>query len=292
MPCILSRGSGSCIFRSHKISRKILLLIFSGLLVFAAFAASTITIAKGRVRALEDIYNKERHPARVLNPFTQIIAVAFLLFAAVPSARGDDRLLFDRAEHQLGPLSEGRVHQFKIPLKNATGSPLHIISVEATCVYMEASIDRSDLEAEGTAVLDIRIDTAGNLGKLTKIVTILTNASSEPHILAIRGTIVHREYDHGRPRTMFTGACKKCHVGTHIEAKKERDLYDAVCYLCHKDALLNAAEDVDALRRIIAYGVPGTAMPGFGELSGGPLTMPQIDSLAGLFKSKPGPAGN
>ena len=215
-----------------------------------------------------------------------LILSGLLVLAAFRSASGDDHPVFDRIEHQFGPISEGRVHQFTIPLKNALGRPLHILSVEATCVYMEASIDRRTVAPGETAMLTVLLDTDGNLGKLVKIVEIMTDSASEPHILTVRGTIVHREYDHGQLRLMFTGVCAKCHVGTHIGTKKGQELYDAVCYLCHKDSLLNSVHAPVAVRKAIAFGVPGASMPGFAESSGGPLTMPQIDSLAGLIRSQ------
>jgi uncharacterized protein DUF1573/cbb3-type cytochrome c oxidase subunit III len=226
-----------------------------------------------------------------MNSFSHMIAAVFFLFAVAPGAHGNDRPVFDRTDYQLGSLSEGRVHQFAIPLKNTAGRPLHILSVEATCVYMEASIDRTDVAPGETATLTVQIDAGGNLGRLAKIVEILNTFSSEPYILTIRGTIMHREYDRGQPRLMFSGACEKCHVGTPIGTKEGQELYDAVCYLCHKDSLLSSASDAAAVRRIVAKGVPGTSMPGFAGTAGGPLTMPQIDSLAGLITSKHPPSG-
>src|SRR5215467_13228770 len=70
-----------------------------------------------------------------------------------------------------------------------------------------------------------------------------------------------------------------------------RQLYAQNCAGCHgadgrlgpsrplNDPLYLAFAGADVLRQVTAKGVPGTAMPGFAQMSGGNLTDKQIDSL-------------
>src|SRR5262249_419233 len=70
-----------------------------------------------------------------------------------------------------------------------------------------------------------------------------------------------------------------------------RQLYAQNCAGCHgadgrlgaarplNDPLYLAFAGADALRQVVAKGVPGTAMPGFAQMSGGNLTDRQIDLL-------------
>jgi hypothetical protein len=60
--------------------------------------------------------------------FLTILYPALALCFIGTEARGDGQSLFDRSEYQLGPMSEGRAHQFQIPLINASASSLSILS--------------------------------------------------------------------------------------------------------------------------------------------------------------------
>jgi len=197
-------------------------------------------------------------------------------------ARGDSRPLFDRSEYQFAFISEGRIHEFTLPLKNMSKNPIFILSVNPDCVYLDASIDKTYLLPAETAMLTVRFDANGNLGKIAKTISIRTSDASAPYILTIRGSIMHREYDRRQLQTIFTGPCAKCHVGSNIGDKEGQQLYDAVCYPCHKDSVLKVRNDGSAFMHVVRYGIPGTLMPAFAEGPGGPLTEEQIDSLADL----------
>lgn len=200
------------------------------------------------------------------------------IFSGSHIVRGDERPLFDRNEYQLGNMSEGHVHQFQVRLKNSSGESLNILSVEPTCVYVEAEIDRKTLAKDETAVVTIRIDARHNLGRIAKTIEVRTDRSSDPHILTIRGTITHPEYDRNNLKAVFEGECGKCHVGKNVQALQGKQLYDALCYACHKGTINLKKMTGSQLTRSISNGVPGL-MPGFIESSGGPLNTGQIDSL-------------
>jgi cytochrome c oxidase cbb3-type subunit III len=83
-----------------------------------------------------------------------------------------------------------------------------------------------------------------------------------------------------------------------------RQLYSQNCAGCHgadgrlgaarplNDQLYLAFAGAEVLRQVVANGVPGTAMPGFAQTSGGNLTDRQIDSLVQGMNTQWGRAGD
>ncbi len=89
-------------------------------------------------------------------------------------------------------------------------------------------------------------------------------------------------------QAVFKGDCASCHVEKG-KGKMGLELYAASCGICH-DAEHRAAmvpdlkvprspRDIAFWQKWIMEGKPGTMMPAFAQLHGGPLTPEQIDSL-------------
>ncbi len=110
--------------------------------------------------------------------------------------------------------------------------------------------------------------------------------------------IVSNEPDPDRLRNMqiaatdrqavFRGDCARCHA-TPAEGKMGRELFQAVCAVCHLAEhraemvpdlrMLRPLPDAEGWRNWIAHGKAGTLMPAFAKEEGGPLTKEQIDSI-------------
>jgi hypothetical protein len=206
-----------------------------------------------------------------------------MLFSLVDSVFGYDLALFDPSEYQLGNLSEGRIHNIQIRLQNRSGLPLHILSVDPTCVYLEAEVDKTTVAQDETAIVTVHIDTNGNLGRLAKTIEILTDKSPDPHILTLHGIITHPEFDRNNAKAIFETTCKNCHVGKNVQLLQGEHLYDKLCYICHKEAVKLKKIPRSILIRTISNGIPGTSMPGFIDSAKGPLSAEQIGSLADYF---------
>ena len=99
----------------------------------------------------------------------------------------------------------------------------------------------------------------------------------------------------GNRQAVFGGACARCHAEP-ARAKAGAELYAAVCGICH-DATPRAAmvadlrrpreaQSVDAWKKIIADGRPGSLMPAFAISAGGPLSEAQIAGLAEYLARK------
>ena len=87
---------------------------------------------------------------------------------------------------------------------------------------------------------------------------------------------------------VFKGDCASCHVEKG-KGKMGQELYAASCGICHDSAqraamvpdlhVARSPRDIAFWQKWIMEGKPGTMMPAFAQLHGGPLTPEQIDSL-------------
>jgi mono/diheme cytochrome c family protein len=88
---------------------------------------------------------------------------------------------------------------------------------------------------------------------------------------------------------VFKGDCASCHVHRG-EGKYGQELYQADCAICHEsEHRATMVPDLHALktptnfefwRTWITHGKPGSLMPAFSTVDGGPLSDMQIASLA------------
>jgi mono/diheme cytochrome c family protein len=90
-------------------------------------------------------------------------------------------------------------------------------------------------------------------------------------------------------QAIFHGDCAACHVKPG-QGKYGKLLFDADCAICHEgEHRATMVPDLHALKvptnaefwqTWISHGKPGTLMPAFSTIDGGPLTDMQIASLA------------
>jgi mono/diheme cytochrome c family protein len=85
---------------------------------------------------------------------------------------------------------------------------------------------------------------------------------------------------------IFRGDCRRCHVGTDIKSKQGEMLYNAVCFMCHKDYSTYKHLSKGLLEKSISDGITNTSMPGFAETKGGHLSSEQISSLVNFLKNQ------
>ncbi|HUA68908.1 MAG TPA: DUF1573 domain-containing protein, partial [Candidatus Saccharimonadales bacterium] len=95
-------------------------------------------------------------------------------------------------------------------------------------------------------------------------------------------------------QAIFKGTCVTCHV-QRGQGKYGQTLYEADCAICHEgEHRATMVPDLHALktptnfefwRTWIAHGKPGSLMPAFSTLDGGPLSDMQISSLANYLSA-------
>ncbi len=213
-----------------------------------------------------------------------ILKAAVLLYILVASTAYAAEPLFAPAEYDAGLLEEGGPVSLEITLRNRTGRPLRILSLETSCGCTEAVAVSEVVAPEGYGLVRVTIDTTGKIGRFVKTVEILTDASEEPFVLTVRGEVRHSGDGSVDAGVIFREGCRRCHLGRNVESKRGEILFNAVCYVCHREYSSLRGLSEEALREVISRGLPGTSMPGFSEAEGGPLTRGQIDSLVEFLR--------
>jgi mono/diheme cytochrome c family protein len=205
-----------------------------------------------------------------------IAGFAFILAAGPATAAG----LFDKSSIELGNLNEGRTYHFPVELRNISGRTLSVERVIPSCGCTEVSYPKGTVSPGGVFKLEVTIDTTGKIGRVVKGLDIYTPGADEPFELVLTAKVSHPEGSPVDAGVIFRGTCAACHVGEGVEKKTGAELYNAVCYMCHKEADTFAPMDESLLLKRISQGKPGTSMPGFLRAHGGPLDARQVDSLA------------
>lgn len=183
-------------------------------------------------------------------------------------------------EFDLGTMREGVSAHYDIKLKNQTDKVINILKVKASCGCTVVESPMTRIEPWGEVELKASIDTRGKIGRITKFIDIYTDASEKSIEIKLTGVVEHRAgIDKVDKSGIFKEGCKHCHLGANAGARKGMDLYNAVCYVCHKRSDKIPMNGRGAIGNAITNGVDSTSMPGFGQASGGPLSSEQIESL-------------
>jgi len=206
-----------------------------------------------------------------------LITFALILPAPLMAAEGG---LFDLKSVDMGNISDKGPAEFEIELKNITGSTLNINKVDTSCGCTVVNAPEGPIMPGETARVRVTLDTRGKMGDISKELKLFTSGGSDPHVLTLKGRIEHFGDTLPDPSVVFQGDCASCHVGKNIERKQGPELYNSVCYLCHKNGLGGTGTALTGIENIIAAGIPGTSMPGFSKESGGPLSDEQVKSLS------------
>ena len=146
----------------------------------------------------------------------------------------------------------------------------------------------------GTVTKTISVDSSAGFKSLTVSANIPQAApvANNPHTPGAQNSMGDRAKNIQNAladrQAIFKGDCRSCHVDKGV-GKMGHELYAASCGICH-DAEHRAAmvpdlkvprseRDLAFWQKWIMEGKPGTLMPGFAQIHGGPLTQEQIDSL-------------
>jgi mono/diheme cytochrome c family protein len=201
------------------------------------------------------------------------VATAFLFF-------DNESSLFDRNRIDLGEFIEGKTYSREIKLKNTSKQVITIDSIDVSCGCTEVEASSNIVMPGDHVSLNVKVDTSGKSGPVTKSIYIRTNASFEPFLLELTSNINQHPTEEIDSLAIFRGDCARCHVGDNIERKVGKDLYNTACSICHREGPGFASSGRKAFMHAVSYGVDNSTMPGFLKERGGPLTNDQIASLA------------
>ncbi len=202
---------------------------------------------------------------------------------------------------------------FTFTVTNISASEISINSLRTSCGCTVAQLPTTPYKLlPGSNVpINVTMDLRGKSGSVTKTVSVDTSAGfksllvkvnipTEPAPAAVATTATPHAPAQGMDRAkniqnaladrqaVFKGDCASCHVEKG-KGKMGQELYAASCGICH-DAEHRAAmvpdlkvprtqRDLAFWQKWIMEGKPGTMMPAFAQIHGGPLTQDQIDSL-------------
>jgi len=195
---------------------------------------------------------------------------------------------------------ETNVH-FTFGLSNVSRAELVVFTTATSCGCTVAKLPAEPWKlAPGAAgKIEVTMDLRGKQGRVSKEVTVFTSKGNS--VLRVEAVAPDSAAptmdDRARNQALatadrqnvFHGNCARCHAEPARD-KTGRELYDAVCAICH-DSPRRAAmvSDLHTLKEPtdlkfwttwIAEGRAGTLMPAFARARGGPLTSSQIESLA------------
>jgi mono/diheme cytochrome c family protein len=207
---------------------------------------------------------------------------------------------------------------FTFIVTNVSDTEVSINSLRTSCGCTVAQLPTTPYKlAPGSNVpINVTMDLRGKSGSVTKTVSVDSSAGfksllvkvnmpSEPAPATTATPAASPAMDRAKNiqnaladrQAVFKGDCASCHVEKG-KGKMGQELYAASCGICH-DAEHRAAmvpdlkvprtqRDLAFWQKWIMEGKPGTMMPAFAQIHGGPLTQEQIDSLTVyLFQNYP-----
>lgn len=232
------------------------------------------------------------------------------LFAANPNpvdtSKKGAQIKIDEDSYDFHNIEQGTkaIHDFLI--QNVGTDTLVISATRPSCGCTAAVLDAKDnrIPPGGSSRMKVTFD-ANNKpeGPIIKSVTIISNSATNPDAMVrIQGRVVKSLLAH---KTMmhldgiFQGDCASCHVDKGKGELGAR-LYEADCAVCHgtkTDGKPGPELASEAMmkhtprewQKIIADGIPKTAMPAFAARNKGPLSDEEISSLVeymGAFKKE------
>jgi len=167
----------------------------------------------------------------------------------------------------------------KLVLKNKGDELLKILGVSSTCGCTTLKLKERSIKPGNVVDLNFLVDTRGKLGMVEKTITIHSNDPNSPWNEVITFHALPSGMEGADTQAIFTPACSSCHIDNGIN-KKHKELYQAVCAMCHPTAKFNSRGVV--LSDMITKGQKLIAMPAYK----GHLSKDQINSLVEYIEGK------
>jgi cytochrome c553 len=222
---------------------------------------------------------------------------------SVPGAPPVSPLMWDSMAKESFPKLGDPFADFTFSLTNTSDSAVVINNVVTSCGCTVAKTPPRPWHLAGHTndSMTISVNLAGKALTFTKVITVI--AADQPNQL-LTVTVHMPDSPEGKRRQnmllattdrqgVFKNDCATCHKAP-TEGKMGQELFASACEICHDpkgpgEKRADMVPDLHALKHptdyaywkmIITIGKPGTLMPAFGSVAGGPLTDEQVDSLA------------
>jgi mono/diheme cytochrome c family protein len=215
----------------------------------------------------------------------------------------DGILWWDATTKETNVTADTSLANFVFNFSNVSSNPVVIMSVRPSCGCTTTKLPPLPwtLQPGTNGQMEATVNLAGKSGTLLKTLMVYTDRGSKMLVLKI--TIlpfvmpVLSEADRARNvkmtqadrQAVFKGECVTCHVHRG-EGKYGQELYEADCAICHESVrratmvpdlhALKTPTNFEFWRTWVTHGKPGSLMPAFSTVDGGPLSDMQIASLA------------
>lgn len=109
--------------------------------------------------------------------------------------RRNPKAVFNEKEYNFGRVVKGDTVKTTFVLKNEGKKPLIIRNIQPSCGCTASKIDKMEIPAGDSAVIQVEFNTLGREGEDTKTLTIITNDPAHPvSKIYLKGTIVENPY--------------------------------------------------------------------------------------------------
>jgi mono/diheme cytochrome c family protein len=212
-------------------------------------------------------------------------------------------LAWDNTMKETNAPADASNANFIFSFTNVSPGNVVILSVHTSCGCTTAQLPPLPwiLPAGTNGQIGVTVNFAGKSGMLWKSVTVTSDKGIQNLMVKINilppVTPTLSDADRARGiemskadrQAVFHGDCAACHVKSG-QGKYGKLLYDADCAICHEGEhrasmvpdlhALKVPTNVEFWQTWISHGKPGSLMPAFSTIDGGPLTEIQIASLA------------
>lgn len=98
-------------------------------------------------------------------------------------------IVFDKTTHEFGDITEGDIVEHTFEFTNTGNTPLIIIDAETTCGCTVPNKPEAPIPPGGTDEIQVRFDSRGKAGIVSKAVTIITNTEPNTTRLFIKADV-------------------------------------------------------------------------------------------------------
>jgi hypothetical protein len=89
-------------------------------------------------------------------------------------------IYFPETQHDFGKVKEGEVVSYEFTFQNNGKLPLVIKDIKTSCGCTAAVLSDKNIDPGKSGTLDVKLDTKNRQGKMSRIVTVVSNDYSEP----------------------------------------------------------------------------------------------------------------
>jgi len=181
---------------------------------------------------------------------------------------------------------EGEKISAHVLIRNTGDSNNQIVKIESSCGCTSVEPDTRLLPAGAFTTLHIKIDSFGKRGDVKKSI-VLTDQWGNQSTAWVHLHVKANPHAMNEQRSLFDGACGRCHFDPAQGKQTGAAIYAAVCVMCHGANAQGAyapklagRHDLTVLKTLIEHGTGTHHMPAFARKQGGPLDAMQINALS------------